>query len=118
MIAENRKTGLWGEILAVRYLRDHGYDIINTNTRIGRAEVDIIAEKDGILCIVEVKTRSPSALFAPQESVDADKKNNMINASLAIKKIYNYQSEPRFDIIEIYYENPKKYKLNHITDAF
>lgn len=115
---ENRKTGLWGEILAVRFLRDNGYIILNTNLRIGRAEIDIVCIKDGILCIVEVKTRSPSAMFAPAESVDADKINNLERAAQAVKKIYNITDKPRFDIIEVIFKSPRDFTVNHIVDAF
>lgn len=115
---KSRKTGLWGEVLAVRYLRDNGYRILNTNFFVGHAEIDIIAEKDGVLCIVEVKTRSPAAMVAPSESVDADKRNNLERAGAAARKIYAPGGRYRFDIVEVVFESRENYQLRHIPNAF
>ena len=65
MITESKKTGLWGEIYAARYLRQKGYSIKSSNYRLSGGEIDIIAEKDDVFCFVEVKTRSVGAYFSP-----------------------------------------------------
>ncbi|MBQ6163270.1 MAG: YraN family protein [Clostridia bacterium] len=115
---EARKTGLWGEILAVRALRDKGWRIVNTNFRVGRTETDIIAEDGDRLVCVEVKTRNPDALLPPAEAVDVDKQRNLKRAGAAIGKIYKAEKPVRFDIIEVYYTDPTQYKINHIENAF
>ena len=77
MIAEPRKTGLIGEMRASRYLRAKGYEIYSANYRSKSGEIDLIAEKDGVLCFVEVKTRRESAYFTPAEAVDRQKEENV-----------------------------------------
>ena len=48
--------GREGEERASRYLRRHGYRIVDRNVRAGRGELDIVAQKDDILALVEVKS--------------------------------------------------------------
>jgi len=51
--------GRIGEDLAHRYLRSHGCTVVarNYRPRGGSGEIDLVAEKDGLLAIVEVKAR-------------------------------------------------------------
>lgn len=118
MLNEKQKTGLWGEVLAVRYLRDRGYLILNTNFRVGRAEIDIIAQKDGVLSIVEVKTRAPGALLPPAENVDWEKQENLRFAASVAHRLYGENAPLRFDIAEVLFESPTKYTVNFIPNAF
>ncbi|MEK7502834.1 MAG: YraN family protein [Patescibacteria group bacterium] len=60
-------TGNTGEKLAVRFLKDRGFNIIETNYRKKWGEIDIIAEKNDILHFVEVKA-SVSPAFAKASS--------------------------------------------------
>ena len=57
-MAEHNELGKLGEELAVDFLIEKGYDILETNWTFQKAEVDIIALKENILAVVEVKTRS------------------------------------------------------------
>ncbi|MBR1811653.1 MAG: YraN family protein [Clostridia bacterium] len=113
-----RKTGLWGEIMAVRYLRDHGYDIINTNFRVGRAEIDIIAADGEQLVVAEVKTRAPGGLLPAAEAVDREKRALLLSAGAAVQKIYKASRPIRYDIIEVYYADRDDFTVHHIKQAF
>ncbi len=50
------EKGRVGEERAARYLRRHGYLIVDRNVRAGRGELDIVAQKDEIVAFVEVKS--------------------------------------------------------------
>ena len=50
-------NGRQGEDLAAQYIIQQGYQIIERNWRCRRGELDIIARKDGILIIIEVRSR-------------------------------------------------------------
>ena len=59
--------GKQGEGLAVVYLQKSGYEIVSRNFYYQKAEVDIIAQKADVLCIVEVKWRKSDFHGAPHE---------------------------------------------------
>ncbi len=113
------KTGVWGEVYAVRYLRDNGYEIVTGNYRRRVGEIDIIAKKDGFLCFVEVKTRGEDPLFRPFEAVDLSKQNKIKATAKLFLEIYGDENVSRFDIIEVNLnKNFELIQLNHIKDAF
>ncbi|MGQ4535332.1 YraN family protein [Dermabacteraceae bacterium P13264] len=64
-----KETGLLGEYLAARYLRGLGWQILQTNYRGGRGEIDIVARDGETLVFVEVKTRRSVLTGPPQEAV-------------------------------------------------
>lgn len=63
------ELGRQGENLAAAWLSESGYRIYERNWRSSRGEVDIIAEHQGMLVAVEVKTRSSTAFGAGAETV-------------------------------------------------
>ena len=66
----NLELGKMGEDLAVELLIEKGYEILERNWRFRHNEVDIIARKDGLLVIAEVKTRSGDTYGEPYTAVD------------------------------------------------
>jgi transcription-repair coupling factor (superfamily II helicase) len=63
-MAEHNELGKLGEELAAEYLQKKGYVILATNWVFQKAEIDILAQKENTLAVVEVKTRS-SIDFGP-----------------------------------------------------
>ena len=112
------KSGVWGELYAARYLRDNGYRIITANYRRRMGEIDLIAQKDNVVCFVEVKTRGINPMFAPIEAVDEAKQSKIrATAALFMKTIGD--DEMRFDVIEVILdENYNKLQLKHTENAF
>ncbi|MBL7728247.1 MAG: YraN family protein, partial [Dinghuibacter sp.] len=53
-----QETGAKGERLAAMWLEANGFTIVERNWRHGRYEIDLLAHRDGILHVVEVKTRT------------------------------------------------------------
>lgn len=115
-MAEQQEKGNRGEDEALQYLREHGFRILNTNWRFKKEEVDIIAENDQWLVIVEVKTRSGNDYGEPQEFVSKKKQRLLIKAANAYVEKYDIQKEVRFDIIAITLY--PQYKIVHIDEAF
>ncbi len=117
-MAQHNLTGNQGEALAAIYLTQNGYSILHQNWRHSRWEVDIIAEKEGILHFVEVKTRRTQKFGHPEENVDRKKIQNLINAA----EEYLYQQPQwkriQFDIlaITILKDEPVEYFL--IEDVY
>ncbi|MEP6675742.1 MAG: YraN family protein [Ferruginibacter sp.] len=80
-MAKHNRTGKEGEELAAVFLSRREYIIMHRNWRHGHWEVDIIAEKKGILHFIEVKTRRTSSFGHPEENVSIKKIQNLLNAA-------------------------------------
>lgn len=116
-MAKHNELGIQGEDRARAFLISKGYKIRDTNYRAGRLELDIVAEKDDWLVIVEVRTRSTDTFIAPEESIDLRKIRNLVNAANAYIKYHNWRGETRFDVISVIPQGDD-YKIEHIEDAF
>ncbi|WP_309614393.1 YraN family protein [Flavobacterium sp.] len=116
-MAEHNELGKFGEELAVEFLQKNGYAILETNWTFQKAEIDIIAQKDNIVAVVEVKTRSSIDFGLPQDFVKPKKIQLLVKAVNEYIVSNEIDSEVRFDIIAIYKED-KTYKIDHIEDAF
>lgn len=116
-MAEHNELGKLGEELAVEYLRKNGYKILETNWTFQKAEIDIIAQKDNILAVVEVKTRSSIEFGLPQDFVKPKKIQLLVKAVNEYIVSNDLDVEARFDIIAICKEK-SEYKIGHIQEAF
>lgn len=116
-MAQHNELGKKGEQLAVDFLLNKDYKIIERNYRFEKAEVDIIAQKKDILAIVEVKTRSTTDFGNPQDFVKPKQINNLVKAVNEYVTVNDLDVEVRFDIIAIVKEKGT-FKIEHLQDAF
>lgn len=116
-MAVHNELGKEGEGIATGYLAGNGYRIRHRNWRSGKKEIDIVAEKEGELVIVEVKTRRNDAFGNPEDAVDDRKIRNIISSADAYIRKFEIDLPVRFDIITIIGEEPP-FRIEHITDAF
>lgn len=116
-MADHNDLGKLGEELAVEFLRKAGYAIRETNWTFQKAEVDIIAQKDNTLAIVEVKTRSSLDFGLPQDFVKTKKIQLLVKAVNEYVITNDLDVEVRFDIIAIHKEG-KSFAIEHLIDAF
>jgi len=116
-MASHNELGKKGEQLAVNYLVENGYDILERNYRFNKAEVDIIAQKEDVLAIIEVKTRSTADFGNPQDFVKPKQIQNLVKAVDEYVTINSLDVDVRFDIIAIVKEK-KEFKIEHLEDAF
>lgn len=118
-----KKLGKDGENTACLFLEKKGYEIIAKNYRAkNRREIDIIAKKGEYIVFAEVKTRSSASFGAPSESVNINKQKHIISAAelfLAENWGLYKENQPRFDIIEIYYDKKTgKSYVRNMESAF
>ena len=112
-------TGALGEVLAGRYLRERGYRIVSANYRTRMGEIDVVAEKDGVLVFIEVKTRSEGMIALPSESVGREKQRRLVRAAGLYLRAEPPGRKTRFDVIEVYLNSTDNLqKINHIQNAF
>lgn len=113
---KKRRLGFWGERKSVRFLKRNGYKILQRNFKCKLGEIDVIAQKGGVIAFVEVKTRTTDYFGQPNEAVDSTRRKRYINAAnrfLFVNRLRPSDYVLRFDVIEI-----MKGKLNHIENAF
>lgn len=116
-MAEHNKLGKEGELMAVNFLMRNGYKILAQNWTVGRLELDIVAEFEGEIVFVEVKTRRNDYFSTPRDAVTTKKIKNILRAADAYIKEHEIDLSPRFDIIEIVGVG-REARLEHLIDAF
>ncbi|HRZ73694.1 MAG TPA: YraN family protein [Flavobacterium sp.] len=116
-MAKHNELGIKGELLAADFLQKNGYEILETNWVFQKAEIDIIAQKDTILAIVEVKTRTSADFGLPQDFVKGKKIQNLVKAVDQYMIENDLDLEVRFDIIGIVLNNHET-RIEHLEDAF
>lgn len=77
-IGHNKRVGILGEDVAVVFLEKHGFSILERNYRNKIGEIDIIAQKDNLIYVFEVKT---SKINLKLENIDSD---NLFNPNVSI----------------------------------
>ncbi len=79
----NRALGNAGEALAAQWLTDHGFRVVARNIRTTYGELDVVAEKDGHVHVVEVKTRRGTGYGSPLEAIDNRKQEHLRRSTMA-----------------------------------
>jgi putative endonuclease len=96
------RLGASGERLAAGWLEARGYQIIATNWHCAYGETDLIAEREGELIFVEVKTRRGDSLGAPKEAVTAAKQRKLIATAQTYLMEHGIEDHPfRIDVIAV-----------------
>ncbi len=76
-MSRNQSIGRWGEQAAADYLCQHGYTVTGRNVRTPYGEIDLVAEKEGQIVFVEVKTRTGASFGPPEVAVTPRKQAHM-----------------------------------------
>ncbi|MEC5158400.1 YraN family protein [Chryseobacterium sp. MP_3.2] len=117
-MAKHNDFGALAEDLATDFLARKQYKILGRNYRYQRAEIDIIAEFEGIVIIVEVKARGTDFFMEPQEAVTKGKIKSLVKCADYYMQSNEIDKEVRFDIITVVPDEHKKLQITHIEDAF
>ena len=117
-MAEHNGLGKWGENVALAYLLDQGYRLLDRNWHQGHRDLDLIMQQDDTLVIVEVRTRRNNLFMAPEQTVDALKMLSLSKAANAYIRLHRISLNIRFDIVAITGTPSSDFTINHIEDAF
>lgn len=114
-----KASGDKGERLAVHYLENKGYTILEQNYRFEEAEVDIIAHQGHEIIFVEVKRRTSLSFGYPEDAVTDGKKRRIAKAAEAWLYERKMDGAPvRFDVISILSKSETEHKIRHFENAF
>lgn len=117
-MATHNDFGKQAEDWAVAFLEEKGYKILLRNYRYQKAEIDIIAEFENQIIIVEVKARETDIFANPQDAVNRKKIQLLTLATNHFLEENDIDLEVRFDIISIISDRNSAPKIQHIEDAF
>ncbi len=92
-----------GEELAVSYLEQAGYRVLERNFRCRQGEIDIVAKEGNYLCFIEVKRRKNVAVGHPYEAIGPVKIQRICRTALFYLQSHHLpETTPvRFDVTAV-----------------
>ena len=115
---QNHQTGKTGETAAAVFLEEKGYSILERNWRHHHLEIDIIAAKDQILQIIEVKTRHSIAFGWPEQSISKKKMQFLKNAAEAYQYQHKQWKYLQFNVVSITMESNDIQEILLLEDVY
>ena len=112
------EKGKSGEELASAYLTKNDFELMCSNWRFRRYEIDIVAVKDNVIHFIEVKTRHSNKFGFPEESVSGKKFNNLRRAASAFISQLKEGQKIQFDILSIRILPGKEIEYFFIEDVY
>jgi putative endonuclease len=114
------EIGRRAEQHAALHLQSLGYRITGRNVRVGALEVDLLAETDEVIAVVEVRHRSARSFASGLASLASIKKHRLL---LAADRIYRdrYKHDPlerrfRIDVCIVHFEGTEV-RVEHFPAA-
>ena len=101
----SRAEGVWGEAQIANYLRRRRYELLAHSYH---------CRKGGVLCFVEVKTRSNLACGLPREYVTTAKQERIRKTAAFYLMEKGLDCPVRFDVAEVYTDGAHSLSATHI----
>jgi len=126
-MADSKVLGDFGERVACLYLKSKGYKIMERNYSENwsqgpeKGEIDIIVEKKGVICFIEVKTLAQAKLgvFHPEDKINSRKQRQIARMAqdwLSKNKI-PMDSKWQIDAVSVKVDlDSKKAKIRHLEN--
>ncbi|HRU05063.1 MAG TPA: YraN family protein [Candidatus Brocadiia bacterium] len=120
-MAADRQTpdlGPLGESLAARFVEGLEWRVLARNYRARGGEIDLVAEDQGEIVFIEVKTQSQATLGEPEDRVAPVKQRRLARAALQYAREKRLDGRAfRFDVVAIVMtaQGPR---VSHYRDAF
>ncbi|UOD34927.1 YraN family protein [Deferribacteraceae bacterium V6Fe1] len=105
--------GKKGEELALNYLKNNGYELIEKNFKSKFGEIDLVMKDGEVVVFVEVKYRLSEDYGSPKDAVTYGKIKKIIKTAEYFIVKNNLNSLYRFDVVSIFKDN-----IEHIKNAF
>ena len=117
----NRSLGSAGEEIAVQWLNGHGFHILARNVRTAYGELDLVAERAGVVHVIEVKTRRSTGFGVPLEAIDTRKQQHLRRSTLAALKaglpgVSRECRDVRIDAIGIILSDGRAPEIEYVED--
>ena len=114
----SKARGDEGETMAVEYLENEGFTILQRNYRFERGEIDIIAQENDELVFVEVKSRHTQSFGTPEDAITPKKESYLKRTAEGFLFQHNLEDKAcRFDVIAIEWKGERP-DIRHIKNVF
>lgn len=108
-----------GEAAAAGLIQKKGFKILQKNYKCAFGEIDLVAEKDGRIRFIEIKTRSGKRFGDPAEAVDRQKQRKLIRlAEWYLKEHKLGEPKVSFDVAAVIWKAGAAPEVRLIEDAF
>ena len=119
-MAKHNETGVIGENIATKYFENKGFSVIDRNYRKKWGELDIVAQKDGVVHFIEVKTVSKRSFgdkfkeevngYKPEDNVHSWKIKRLKRAiqTYLLEKYKTSDPEWQFDLICVFLDQERR----------
>ena len=118
MSAARQEFGEVGERVAERWLRRHGWRVLQRRFRNGHRDIDLVAERDGLVAFVEVKARRRYDFGDPVGAVHWRKQRELVKAARDWMSRFRCVGESyRFDVVGVVFGAAGP-EVIHVENAF
>jgi putative endonuclease len=119
MPTTRKNLGDFGERVAKAHLESKGYRVIATKFRVREGEIDIVAQHDGVIVLVEVKARRGTAMGSAVEAISARKAKRLLAAGEVFAARHpELPQDRRIDLIAIDLDTSGRVvSLEHLESA-
>jgi putative endonuclease len=120
MLTPRQRRGRRAEELATDFLRAAGCQILERNYRRRLGELDLVAVREGVLVVAEVRTRASGAYGGAAASVDRRKQQRICRAAAALlqQRTDLARLPARFDVIVVTDPEGASPRIEWIQHAF
>ncbi|MBN1391322.1 MAG: YraN family protein [Sedimentisphaerales bacterium] len=120
LLTDRKKFGQWGEKRCESFLKKKGFKRLTRNYTCKSGEIDLImADAEGAVVFVEVKTRADETFEAAESVITASKKTRMNRAARYFLATHKIEDRPfRFDVVTIVLGQKGRPQIRHYENAF
>lgn len=117
-MATHNEIGKKGEALALGWLEEQGFRLLDRNWRYSRYEIDLIVCKEEVLHVVEVKTGSTNRYGFPEERVTARKFGHLKKATAAYLDLHPCWTRVQYDILSVHIDARGGFDFLFLADCY
>jgi putative endonuclease len=118
MSAAAQVLGELGERIAERWLREHGWRVVQRRFRSGHRDIDLVVEQEGVVAFVEVKARRGDRFGDPVSAVNWRKQREIgRSARVWIARHGRAGEAYRFDVVGVLLDGTNV-RIRHVEGAF
>jgi len=120
LLADPKLLGQWGEKRCEKFLKSKGFKTLTRNFSCRTGEIDLImADIDGSIVFIEVRTRADVTFGPPEDSITKPKKARLLKTARYFLAANNIEGRPfRFDVVAIVLTKSARPQIKHYKNAF